>query len=147
MRKVNSGFTLIELMIVIAIIGILASVAVPQYHTYTNRTFVTNEGLNAARVFQLSIGEFATVNQALPVNQSDIGITGNGETRSVASVGMSNDGAANLTVTFKPVTDDVPARVAGKNLVISPTISATGATTWSVDFTNSTIEQHYLPRL
>ena len=56
MKKVQQGFTLIELMIVVAIIGILAAVALPQYQDYTVRTRVS-EGLSLAAGLKTSITE------------------------------------------------------------------------------------------
>ena len=56
MKKIQQGFTLIELMIVVAIIGILAAIAIPAYQDYTVRSKVT-EGLNLAAAAKLAVAE------------------------------------------------------------------------------------------
>jgi type IV pilus assembly protein PilA len=56
LKKVQQGFTLIELMIVVAIIGILAAIAIPAYQDYTVRAKVT-EGLNLADSAKTSVAE------------------------------------------------------------------------------------------
>jgi type IV pilus assembly protein PilA len=65
MKTIQKGFTLIELMIVIAIIGILAAIAIPAYQNYTIRSQVT-EGLSLAAGWKTAISEYYAQNGAFP---------------------------------------------------------------------------------
>jgi len=66
MKTIQQGFTLIELMIVIAIIGILAAIAIPAYQNYTIRAQVT-EGLSLAAGWKTGISEYFAQNGSFPV--------------------------------------------------------------------------------
>ena len=68
MRKVQQGFTLIELMIVVAIIGILAAIAIPAYSDYTIRAQVS-EGLNLSSGAKAAVTEFFQDQGAFPGEQ------------------------------------------------------------------------------
>ena len=65
LKNIQKGFTLIELMIVIAIIGILAAIAIPAYQNYTIRSQVT-EGLSLADGWKTSISEYYAQNGSFP---------------------------------------------------------------------------------
>ena len=65
MRKIQSGFTLIELMIVVAIIGILAAIAIPQYQNYVARA-QASEALVLASGTKVAVAEFFTTNGKMP---------------------------------------------------------------------------------
>ena len=69
MKRLNSGFTLIELMIVVAIIGILAAIAIPQYQNYVARAQVS-EGLSLMASVKLSIAEYFNSTGDFPANGS-----------------------------------------------------------------------------
>src|SRR5277367_1375398 len=96
MKTLQKGFTLIELMIVIAIIGILAAIAIPAYQNYTIRSQVT-EGLSLAAGWKTAISEFYSQNGTFPVSsvvgngsKTVLGVTGATVGKYVSSVTVIN---------------------------------------------------------
>jgi type IV pilus assembly protein PilA len=138
MNKVQQGFTLIELMIVIAIIGILAAVALPAYQDYTKRAHVS-EGLSLAGGAKASITEFYSANGHFPASATSAGlatatsISGN----AVTSVGVAaNTGKLNITFNDKVVT--------GAILVLSP-ITGAGSVQWKCGADGTTLSAKFRP--
>src|SRR5881396_4315990 len=77
MKKVQQGFTLIELMIVVAIIGILAAIAIPAYQDYTIRSKVT-ELVNAAGVCKTGVAEYYQSKGKMPASTDEAGCSDKG---------------------------------------------------------------------
>ena len=108
LKKVQKGFTLIELMIVVAIIGILAAVAIPAYQDYTVRAKVT-EGLSLASSAKTAVTENAS--NGAPYAS---GWTAPSATNNVASVTV-DQAAGFITITYGAAIDG-----GGKTVTLNP---------------------------
>ena len=131
-RNMQKGFTLIELMIVVAIIGILAAVALPAYQDYTVRAKVT-EVILAASAAKTGVAEAAATYGALPATGSYTPV--NQASKYVS--GVSWDGT---TVTASGTGD---TKITGSTITMTPTLDAsTSVLTWVC---GGTIDLKYRP--
>jgi len=132
MVKAQQGFTLIELMIVVAIIGILAAIAIPAYQDYTIRAKVS-EALVASAPAKTGVSEYFLSEGALPTNNSQAGIS-NVVTSFVSSVTVTN---GVIGVVVDPAGVGIPG---GATLTITmpPDTSSAGAIQWDCTATAAT---------
>lgn len=112
------GFTLIELMIVVAIIAVLAAIAVPTYQTYLLKARVT-EGLTLARLAQIAIVESYQNNGVLPNTNAEAGFPG-ATSKLVQSVVIAANGEINITFTNAQELADVRNKVLQLIPVVPP---------------------------
>jgi type IV pilus assembly protein PilA len=142
MKTLQKGFTLIELMIVIAIIGILAAVALPAYQDYTIRAKVS-EGILALSSARTSIAETYAQSGRMLISANSAGVQTQ-VSKYVASITWLGDNANLGTVTATLSTDPGLGAASSQTiLLIASGVSGTGA----VGFTCSkgTISAKYLP--
>ena len=124
--KKQQGFTLIELMIVVAIIGILAAIAIPAYQDYTIRAQVS-EGMNLAAAAKAAVAEDFLNEGVPPANRTDAGMTANATDTSgkyVTSVGVAN---GVITVTYG---NEANAGILNQTLTLTPYESTDLSVSW-----------------
>jgi type IV pilus assembly protein PilA len=154
-NKVQKGFTLIELMIVVAIIGILAAIAIPAYQNYTIRAQVT-EGLTLADGYKTAIAEYYANNGTMPSLSNLTGVTAavgkyeSGITVTGGDIVITYGGAVNQTIngktlTLAPWTDSNNDVLWQCGLAGTPGVGASLASGAANASGSTTVSAQYLP--
>lgn len=139
MKRIQQGFTLIELMIVVAIVGILAAVAIPAYQDYLVRSKVSEIAAGAGAC-KTSVAEYLATKNSLPTDIAAAGCstatTKYGDTPTVAT--------GQISILATSAVGGSPDQT-GSSYVLSPNVDGTSITSW--DCTQSGISPKYLPAI
>jgi type IV pilus assembly protein PilA len=138
-QRVSAGFTLIELMIVVAIIAILAAIAIPAYQDYLIRAQVT-EGMSLASGAKAAVWDFVSNTGRFPTSNESAGLATNTSITGdyVSSVDLVP--AGKITIAFGA--SRANATIKNSTLVLSA-ITQAGSISWSCD--RGTVSDKYLP--
>ena len=127
MKSVQKGFTLIELMIVVAIIGILAAIAIPAYQDYTIRAQVT-EGLNLAGAVKAGVSEYYANTGSWPANLAALGYSSDPSGKYASDLQV-NGGSIQIAYGLQANNN-----VNGKILGLMPSVSGNGDVIWTCGY-------------
>ena len=137
MKNLQKGFTLIELMIVVAIIGILAAVAIPAYQDYTARAKIS-EVVTVAGGMKTSLSEYYQSTGAWPADLATGGIEFSASDYVAGQTYSQADGVLQLS------TQNINTTVNGNWLTFKPTVN-TGSIVWQCYALGNVIADKYLP--
>ncbi len=143
MKSMQKGFTLIELMIVVAIIAILAAIAIPAYQDYVIRSQVS-EGATLADGAKTAVAEFYSNKGKFPPSNASAGLA---TAASIQGTYVKSVDATNglITVTFsKASPQKANAAIDAKTFILSA-YTKTGSTMFSCNKATATVDKKYLP--
>ena len=142
MKSMQKGFTLIELMIVVAIIAILAAIAIPAYQNYLIRTQVS-EGAVLTDGAKTAVAEFYSNTGRFPKSNASAGLATAASIsgKYVDNVAVDSAGSGKITATFGKQANT--AITGSQNTFVLSPITSTGSIAWSCK--PSTVDPKYLP--
>lgn len=139
MKTVQKGFTLIELMIVVAIIGILAAIAIPAYQDYTARSQMS-EAMSLASGVRTAVSETFQTTGDLPADNAAAGVSDAAQITGTYVAQVAVD-AGVITATLRTAAP-VNQPIRGATLILTPDTSSVGSVQWTC---GGSVDAKYYP--